>query len=144
MDSNLCVECFIGTTASPPPEAPPAYTWVRKWWLAWIGSLLRSGMSHRSFQRVPQTSASAHCQDFFEPYLRWRRRRRYCFTQRNNNFSVSFTGGGRFILFTLEGATNEWGTLGQTRGKQTHISFENWAIFSMVVVSCMGEGEGQC
>uniref|UniRef100_A0A668SLD6 Phospholipase A2-activating protein n=2 Tax=Oreochromis aureus TaxID=47969 RepID=A0A668SLD6_OREAU len=46
-----------------------AYTCERNWWLALSGCLLRSGMSQRSFQRVPQTSASAHCQDFFAPYL---------------------------------------------------------------------------
>lgn len=49
--------------------ALPGYTWVRKWWPTWSGCLLRSGMNHRSFQRVPQTSASAHCQVFLEPYL---------------------------------------------------------------------------
>lgn len=49
--------------------ALPAYTCERNWWLALSGCLLRSGMSQRSFQRVPQTSASAHCQDLFAPYL---------------------------------------------------------------------------
>lgn len=48
---------------------PAAYTWVRKRWLAWRGCLLRSGFNHKNFQRVPQTSASAHCQDLFAPYL---------------------------------------------------------------------------
>lgn len=48
----------------------PDYTWVRKWWLPWIGCLLRSGINHKSFQRVPHTSASAHCHDRLDPKLR--------------------------------------------------------------------------
>lgn len=54
----------------------PNYTWLWKPWLACRGCRLRSGISHSSFQRVPNTSASAHCQDFLVPCLSsWRRRK---------------------------------------------------------------------
>lgn len=63
----------VGSTTTCVGRGQRAYTWVRKWWLPWSGCLLRSGMNHKSFQRVPQTSASAHCQERLELKLHGRK-----------------------------------------------------------------------